>query len=267
MTDQSSCVVVLGGAGGGAPDLTVLNTGTSDVTTFEVIAYPGWTAYVADGFSARKLITDLADQIERRVPQGSIRIVGISLGGHLGYAAALELQARGRDVVGFCAIDTFMVSSAAPSSGWITRAAEHGLGLIRKRRLDEFQRFLRSRFWRASLRLTRDRLPGLLRSFATSGRLPLMLGFDPLFQFELNMRLLLWTVAPLIASLDREPVPLRAPAILLRTPSASRDDIAWRRRCPNINIIEIPGAHDTLFDPENITALRESFTTAKRRWR
>jgi hypothetical protein len=94
-----------------------------------------------------------------------------------------------------------------------------------------------------------------------------MLGFDPLFQFELNMRLLLRTVAPLIASLDREPVTLRAPAILLRTSPAARDDIAWRRRCPNINIIEIPGGHDTLFDPENITALRESFTAAKRGWR
>ena len=81
------------------------------------------------------------------------------------------------------------------------------------------------------------------------------------------MRLLIRTVAPWIPSLDREPIALQAPAILLRTRFTARDDAAWRRRCPNIDIIEIPGAHHTLFDPENISSLRKSFIAAKQKWR
>ena len=81
---------------------------------FDTISYPGWQAYVANGFSAEALIEDLAAQIATRVPQEPIRIVGYSIGGHLAYAVALHLQASGREIEGFCAIDAFMVDSSAP---------------------------------------------------------------------------------------------------------------------------------------------------------
>ena len=74
-------------------------------------------------------------------------------------------------------------------------------------------------------------------------------------------------MAPWIASLDREPVELKAPAVLLRTGLTASDDPAWRRRCPSIKICEIPGEHHTLFEAENIGSLREAFLTATRDWR
>ena len=46
------------------------------------------------------------------------------------------------------------------------------------------------------------------------------------------MRLLVKEAAPWVASLDRDPVPLRAPAVLLRTPPTGDADSPWRRRCP-----------------------------------
>ena len=58
-----------------------------------MIGYPGWKRYVADGFSAEVLVADLVTQIATKVPQGPIRIVSVSIGGHFGYAAALRLQA------------------------------------------------------------------------------------------------------------------------------------------------------------------------------
>src|ERR1700687_5881579 len=122
MTGSSSPVIFLSGAGGGAPDLDVFRDGVDDTTRFEVIGYPGWRRYVADGFSAEGLIADLVEEIATRVPQGPIRIVGLSIGGHFGYAAALRFQAMGREVTGFCAIDTFMIVSAEPSAGWKGRA-------------------------------------------------------------------------------------------------------------------------------------------------
>jgi hypothetical protein len=57
------------------------------------------------------------------------------------------------------------------------------------------------------------------------------------------MYLLVREVVPWIASLDREPVALKARAILLRTRLTAGDDAAWRRRCPSIEIFEIPGRH------------------------
>lgn len=267
MTDLSSTVIFLPGAGGGAPDLNVFRAGADDTTRFEVIGYPGWKRYVANGFSAETLITDLAAQIATKVPHGPIRIVGLSIGGHLGYAAALRLQSMGREVAGFCAIDTFMIASSKASAGWKGRAFAQGLELLRGRRFGEFTRFLRSKFWRALFKLAGNRLPRLLQRFSSSSRRLSVSRVDPLFEEELSMRLLIREVAPWIASLDREPVGLEAPAILLRTDVTASDDPAWRRRCPNIEIFEIPGQHHALFEAENIGSLREAFLTATGCWR
>jgi thioesterase domain-containing protein len=114
MMEPSSSVLFLPGAGGGAPDLEVFREGVQDATRFEVIGYPGWKRYVADGFSAEALIAELAAQIVAKVPHGPIRIIGLSIGGHFGYAIGLHLQAMGREITGLCAIDSFMIESSEP---------------------------------------------------------------------------------------------------------------------------------------------------------
>ncbi len=141
MTDLSPTIIYLSGAGGGAPDLNVFREGIDDTTRIEVIGYPGWKRYVADGFSAEALIADLAEEIAIRVPLGPIRIIGHSIGGHFGYAAALRLQSMGREIAGLCAIDSFMIASSKPTSGWRSRAFVQGLQLLRERRFGEFTRF------------------------------------------------------------------------------------------------------------------------------
>jgi thioesterase domain-containing protein len=265
MSDLSWPVVFLSGAGGGAPDFSIFRKGAEDATRLEVISYPGWKRYIADDFSAEVLIADLVKEIEARVPHGPIRIVGLSIGGHFGYAAALRLQKLGRDIAGFCAIDSFMIASSKPSAGWRGRALAEGLEMLRGRRFGELVHFLRSKFWRLMARLAGNRLPGLVRQLSSLRSSPLSL--DPIFEEELSMRLLIRAAAPWIGFLDREPVPLEAPATLLRTALVSADDVAWRRRCPGIQIFEIPGRHHNLFEPENMTALHEAFIAATRNWR
>jgi len=213
------------------------------------------------------LIADLAAQIATRVPRGPIRIVGLSIGGHFGYAAALGLESMGREIAGFCAIDTFMSTSSEATAGWKGRALAQGTELLRGRRFGELLRFVRSKFWRALVRLAGGRLPSLLKRFSSSSRPSLGLTFDPIFEEELSMRLLIREAAPWIASLDREPIPLKAPAILLRTDRTASDDAAWRRRCPNIEIFAIPGQHHSLFEPENVGSLHEVFVSKTRDWR
>jgi hypothetical protein len=98
------------------------------------------------------------------------------------------------------------------------------------------------------------------------GRLPKILEADPLFEEELSMRLLVREMAPWVASLDRDPVPLRAPAVLLRTPSTADADSLWRRRCPGIKVVEIPGDHHTLLDSDNPSSIRQPFLAAASAW-
>jgi pimeloyl-ACP methyl ester carboxylesterase len=266
MMDISTTIIFLPGSGGGSPDFSVFRTGPDDATHFESIGYPDWRRSVADGFSAEVVIAELVAQIVRKVPRGPIHIIGLSLGGHFGYAAALRLQAMGREIAGLCVIDSFMFASK-PSAGWKGRALVQGLELLRGHRFADFARFLRSKFWRGLVRLAGSRLPSLLQRFSSSGRPPSFSALDPVFEEELSMRLLIEAVAPWIASLDREPVPLKARAVLLRTRLTAIDDPVWLRRCPSIEISEISGRHDTLFEAENVGSLREAFLTATDDWR
>ncbi|MEY2537176.1 MAG: hypothetical protein QOG67_916 [Verrucomicrobiota bacterium] len=267
MDSSAPVIFFLSGAGGGAPDFDVFRDGAGDTTRFEVIGYPDWRRCVADDFSAEVLIEDLAAQIVTKVPRGPIRIIGLSIGGHLGYAIGVHLQATGREIAGLCAIDSFMFASSEPSAGWKGRALEQGFELLRERRIGELANFLRSRFWRALVRLAGSRLPSLLKGFSFFGRFSSIPVFDPVFEKELSMRLLVREVAPWMASLDREPVALKAPAILLRTALTAGDDAAWRRRCSSLEILQIEGQHHNLFEPENVGSLRDAFITGTRRWR
>jgi len=206
------------------------------------------------------------DQILAVAPSGPIALVGVSLGGHFSYALALRLQALGRDVAGMCAIDSFMVTSSAAGEGWVRRAMVDAFYLLRKGRFREFIRQIFAKCWRALMRVAGPRLAGWVRWFSGARAPPGPAGSDSLFEFELSLRLLIRATAPWVASLDRDPVALDVPAALLRTPMTSSDDEAWCRRCPHIEILEIPGGHQTLFEPENIDALRSAFIAAKRGW-
>jgi len=260
--DSHTFVYLPGGGGGGEHDLAAFASGLDHELRFETINYPGWQRYVQDDFSAETLIAELTSEVVKRVPAGPIRLMGLSIGGHFGYAVALRLQEMRREVAVFCVIDSFMIASAQPSAGWKRRALADALDLIRKRRFGDLLRFVRSKAWRALLRLAGGRLTGPLRRFAANGQLPSMLKGDAIAEQELSMRLLIRTVAPWIADLDRNPVPLHAPTILLRTQGSACHDAVWRKRCPNIAVREVPGRHLTLFEPENIQGLREAFSAA-----
>jgi thioesterase domain-containing protein len=253
-------VIFLPGAGGGAPDFSVLRLAPDDELQFQTVGYPGWRRYVAEDFSALTLLTELTDEVVRRVPAGPIELLGMSLGGHFCYAIALELLARGREVAGVCLIDSFMVHSAGPGKGWMRRAVGDAFDLLRRGHIGEFLRHLLSKVYRAFLRLAGARLAGILRRRSSALT-------DPVLESEISMRLLLRETAPWIASLDRDPRPLAVPVALVRTTLTAGDDAAWRRRCPAIRILEVSGGHHTLFEPEHVAGLRDAFNAARREWR
>jgi pimeloyl-ACP methyl ester carboxylesterase len=265
--NSSTPIVFLPGAGGENPSLAGFAVGFGSNVEFETLSYPGWRQYLSKGITVELLIADLETQIVSIIPEGPIRIVGYSLGGHFGYAAALRLQAAGRRIAGFCAIDSFMIESLEPSAGWKARALSEGLEILRKRQLGEFSRFIRSKFWRALLRMAPPDMPVFPGRNLSLGWPSAIAPFDKIFEKELTIRLLVSKTLPWIQSLDLNPVALEAPATLLRTRGNSLYDPPWRRRCPNINIIEVSGPHSALFGSDNVASLRDAFVAATREWR
>ena len=267
VSKSPATVIILRGAGGAAPELSMFQDGAEDARRFVLLEYPGWRRYIDAGYTADAVVVDVVGRIMHLVPEGPIYIVGISIGGHFGYAAALELQKQGREVGGFCAVDTFMMSTAAPSAGWRRRAIGLASKLILGLRFAELSEFVRTRFWRALLRLASGFLPGMLHGYAANGKDPWFFKLDPNLEQELSMRLLIQLAAPFVVALDRDPQPLNAPAVLLRTELTGKDDAAWQKRCPVITIRPLPGDHQTLFLPESAGLVRSAFVSSTRDWR
>jgi thioesterase domain-containing protein len=263
--EAANPVVFLPGAGGEILNLAAFSVPQFGTTHFQTIRYPGWERYEDPGFSAETLIEELAVQIDTKVPSGPIHIVGLSIGGHFGYATALRLQKMGREIGALCAVDSSMITSAGPSIGWKRRALAEVLEMLRKGRGKELMRFMKSKFWRALIRFSGGRTRSLLGRLASNTRS--VAEPNPVLESELSMRLLVRLCVPWLLSLDRDPTVLSVPVALLRTQRASGDDAAWRRRCPNVRCFEIYGGHGTLFHPENIDAFRVAFIQATSGWR
>lgn len=257
--------VVLSGAGGGVPDLRAFVATFAEAACFAPMVYPGWRRYAEEGFSAQALIHEIADEVAGWGER--VAILGVSLGGHLGYAVALRLQSLGVEVSGLCVVDSFLISSAEVRPGSAGRHLARLRALAQSRAPGRLWTQARSLFWRALLRMASDRAAPLLRRWRDSGWFRAACAADPVFEKELNMRLLMRAAAPWLRELDRNPVPLRLRAAHLRTASAASSDEAWRARCPDIEIIEIPGDHDSLLDPENFAIMRRAFASATRDWR
>jgi thioesterase domain-containing protein len=256
--------VVFSGAGGGIPDLRAFAT-PAEVRRFAPVRYPGWRRYVDESFTAEALIGDLANEIAGW--RERVAILGVSLGGHIGYAVATRLQSLGAEVVGLCAIDSFVFSSASVRPGSAGRHMARLRGLARRGSLARAWVLARSLFWRALLRALGDRVAPWLRRWRNSCWFRRALAVDPLFEEELSMRLLMRAMAPWLADLDGDPRPFDGAAAHLRTARGTDDDSAWRLRCPHIEIVGISGNHDNLLDPENFNAMRRAFASATHAWR
>jgi hypothetical protein len=170
-------------------------------------------------------------------------------------------------VAGLCAVDSFLFASTEVRPGTAARHLNRLRALARSGALGRLGTQARSLVWRALLRGAGARTAPLLRRWRDSALFRKACAADPAFEIELSMRLLMDATAPWVGELDRDPVPLQVRAALLRTASSAGADGAWRARCPNIHIVEIPGNHDALLDPENFPIMRRAFASATRSWR
>lgn len=263
MKPRSLPLIVLPGASGHAPDCAPFCADPSDRDRVVALCYPGWQAHVDAGLTAEALVDALAAQVMDHVPQAPMVLLGVSIGGHFAYATALRLESLGRSVAGLCIIDSGTIT-AARSAQWKARLVSHAADLLRRGRPGALALHARQLAWRGLFRLAGDGLPALARDYA----MPLRRigGIDPAFAEELSMRLLIRMTATWLRGLGDAPPRLRAPAALLRTRATVSNDDLWRRRCPDLRIIDLPGNHETLFEVENAAALRAAFLAATAEW-
>uniref|UniRef100_A0A9E8CPG9 Thioesterase domain-containing protein n=1 Tax=Bosea sp. NBC_00436 TaxID=2969620 RepID=A0A9E8CPG9_9HYPH len=256
-------LVVLPGARGHAPDCTPFCAAPSDLDRVVILHYPAWRAQLEGEFTAEALAEALVAEILGRVPPEPVVLLGVSIGGHFAYAAALRLEGLGRPVAGLCLIDSGAIT-AARSAGWKARLAAHAADLLRRGRPGALALHARRLAWRGLFRLAGDDLPGFARRHITA--LERLSRIDPAFAEEMGMRLLIRITAAWMPSLDSHTPRLNAPAALLRTESSAANDDLWRKRCPELRVIDLPGNHETLFEAENAPALHAAFLAATAVW-
>ena len=195
------------------------------------------------------------------VPTGPVRLIGISLGGHLAFEVARRLQAVGREIGGLCVVDAFFGGPPVPPGERLRRELGRAMAdgrlagyltmQVVRRALPLWARLMRSRWQR----------------HARAGTNPWDLPAGSLLEYELSMRLLLRLTALLPTLQGSDLTPLDAPALLLRTTDNVHDDAAWRQRCPNLQIAELPGDHHTLNSAATVGAIRRLLQQQTDAWR
>lgn len=256
-------VIVLPGANGHFPDYASFCADPLERDRFVALRYPSWQSYAGAGLTGEALIDALAQEIRQRVPQKPVVLLGFSIGGHFAYATALRLESLGCAVAGLCIVDAGTIA-VARSVHWKARLAADAVDLLRRGRPGAVVLMARHLAWRGLFRLAGDRLPALAQDHAAPLHRIGMI--DSVFAEELSMRLLIRITAAWMPSLDGHATHLRAPAVLLRTGVTASNDNVWRERCPSLRIIDIPGNHETLFEAENVGALRSAFLAATAEW-
>jgi thioesterase domain-containing protein len=251
--------LTLAGAGGGHVDPSMFADPPDARLKFLALELPDWRWHLAAARTHADLVQHLVAQASALVPDGPLRFVGTSLGGHLAFETAVRLQAAGRAIGGLCLLDTFF---GRPPVAAPTRFRRE---LGRAWRGGTLGRFVATHVSRRSLGLWSRLRSRAWQQHARAGTWPWDLRPGSLLEREWSMRLLLRLASPAAAA---EPAtPLAAPVLLLRTTEGVRDDDTWRRRCPRLEVHELPGDHHTLGSPETAQAIRPTFSAGTRDWR
>jgi thioesterase domain-containing protein len=253
-----SAFLTVAGAGGGHVDSSMFADPPDAPRAFLALDLPDWRWHLSAARTYADLVQHLAAQAIALVPDGPLRFIGSSLGGHLAFETAARLQAAGRPIGGLCLVDTFF---GTPPVAAPTRFRRE---LGRALRGGTLGRFVATHVSRRSLGVWSRLRWSAWQRHARAGTVPWDLRPGSLLEREWSMRLLLQLASPAAAA---EPAtPLAAPALLLRTAEGVRDDDTWRRRCPRLEVRELPGDHHTIGSPETAQVIRAAFGACTRDW-
>jgi len=230
---------------------------------FLPVTYFDWAGHAETHFAFAALTEHVLRQIEARMPAGPIRMAGYSLGGHLAFATALALEAKGRRVEALAILDAPVDFASLKGS-------------FRKRlrsRMDQVLRFnLRGGLAAViSKCLIRERSRPILRYLLRYRNTRLPFHFETDLHRKLTMQLVRRLHDGWWQETLREATPLEAPWNLFRSQEHEADeceDLGWGPYCRNLRVIHVAGTHRGMLDPGISGPFRaafiDAFTTARR---
>ncbi len=116
--------------------------------------------------------------------------------------------------------------------------------------------FISSRFSRLLQRAAGSDLPKMAGRWARRGRLPRLLSRNPVFETELNMRLLIRAAVPWTQRIESELPPLDCPSLFVRGSDDEAFDGLWRSLCPRLDIKAVTGSHVAILEPPHFSGGR-----------
>lgn len=237
------------------------------VMTVRAVDYGDWRHWTAPGFGPEDLVARVVENIAVAQPDGELRLLGYSVGGHLGFAITQRLRRLGRTVGLLGILDTNLAEH--PDSGF--RTERHDRAMERARILSGLRAGEAAapvaEF--AARRLLGPRWSPVLRTLARHrhARLPGELGFH--LHDRLRARRLLELIGPLRPGVRDTGVLAGVPVCVFRANEQERHaapDLGWRHFCPDARVVAVDGGHHTMLDPPHldglVRAVRQEFSPA-----
>ncbi len=225
-----------------------------DELDFLPVTYFDWARHVETNCDFAALAEHVLTQVETGMPSGPIRMAGYSLGGHLAFATALALEAKGRRVEALAILD-------APVDFGSVK------GSFRKRlnmRVEQILSF-NLRGGLASVIgkcLTHKRSRRILRYLPRYQNTKLPFDFDVALHRKLTMQLVRSLHGDWWQKTLQEATPLDAPWNLFRSQEHEAyepDDLGWAPYCRHLKVIHVAGTHRGMLDPAISGPFRAGF--------
>ncbi len=215
----------------------------------EAIAYPEWRNLTDPERAMDHLLDGVERQVRAKASNGPVLILGYSLGVQIGWGFAHRFQRGGGTVAFFGAINGRVVATDKPQRQWLRQAVRDFACDLLRGEVRAVGAFISSRFNRLLQRAAGGDLPKMAGGWARRGRLPWLLSRNPVFESELNMRLLIRAAVPWTQKIESELPPLECPSLLVRGPDDAAFDGRWRSLCPRLDIMAVTGSHLAILQP------------------
>jgi thioesterase domain-containing protein len=218
----------------------------------EIIEIQSLEEPLADLLDMKAVGTAVAREINRRSPEGSLRLAGYSFGGSVAFEAARYLVASGRNVCFLGLIDVRRPRQLAQDAqrGWLD---ERLLPLLR------------------TIHSTANLPFSIFRYRVVEKLLGRFCSSDFRLRFVLSMTMHFWpsrvrTVRRMLLHDLRgqtmeswHPVPMPGAVFLAISQEYSHSIDEWKVLCPQGNVIELPGVHTQVFESPSLDILLSAF--------
>lgn len=234
----------------------------ADRIALRVLNYPGIGILARSDASLETIAAHAVRQIDREKPEGPLVLAGYSAGSDVAYAALGQLLGSGRQVALLGVFDTDVTGIPYPAPPAAPRPPVA--------RLSRLWRGLRRGYW---LKLTSMLLTdALFARPAVRRATSLLVGLDP--PFPESWKIVLSTIVQLrlfqrlhTEWLDRpKGKPLDTPVLLFRSaeprPPGVPRDLGWSTRAHSIDIIDVRGDHQGMFQAEDHDLMVQEFVSA-----